>query len=77
MMKGVSTSIYKVILAVLFCLFIFLPCSCSTQQMGETAAQGHRRHLRNLRINQQGMMADIDKALLFNQPSRLTDKRLP
>ena len=46
-------------------------------QPGETEAEGHRRHLRNLSVNQQEMMADIDKVLLFDKPSKLTDKRIP
>jgi hypothetical protein len=46
-------------------------------QLGETEAEGHRRHLRNERINQQELMSDIDMVLLFNEPSKLTDKRIP
>lgn len=77
-MKSVSISICKVVLAVLLCALTLLPCTgCSTSQLGETAAEGHRRHKRNLRINNQEMMADIDKTLLLDRPSRLTDKRIP
>ncbi len=73
-----SVSICKVILAVLLCTLAFLPCSgCSTSQMGETAAEGHRRHKRNIRISNQELMADIDKVLLLDRPSKLTDKRIP
>jgi len=46
------------------------------QQPGETAAEGHRRHLRNLRINYREMVQDIDRAMLTDQPSRLADKRM-
>lgn len=46
-------------------------------QLGETEAQGRRRHIRNARINQQQLMADIDKVLLLDKPSKLTDKRIP
>ncbi len=67
----------KVILLVYFCALVFLPCGCSLQQPGETVAEGDRRHQRNLRINQQGMMSDIDRFLLLDRPSRLTDKRIP
>jgi hypothetical protein len=78
MMKSVSISICKVILAVLLCAVTLLPCTgCSTSQMGETSAEGHRRHKRNLRIYNQELMADIDKALLLDRPSKLTDKRIP
>ena len=76
-MKSVSASACKVVLAIILCALVFLPIGCSSEQMGETAAQGQRRHQRNLRINQQGMMADIDKTLLLDKPSRLSDKRLP
>lgn len=67
----------KVILLVFLCTLVFLPFGCSSQQPGETVAEGQRRHKRNLRINQQGMMADIDRVLLLDKPSRLTDRRIP
>ena len=78
MVKGVSVSICKFILAVILWVLIFLPCGCSSyEQLGETAAEGRRRHLRNERINRQEMMADIDMVMLFDEPSKLTDKRIP
>ena len=46
-------------------------------QLGETEAEGNRRHRRVFRTNRQEMMADIDRVLLIDQPSRLTDKRIP
>jgi hypothetical protein len=58
-------------LVVLF--FVCFGCS----QLGETEAQGDQRHLRNLRINQQELIEDIDKTLLYDEPSRLTEKRVP
>jgi len=70
-----NASACTVILVVVLCVLIFLPCGCS--QMGETEAEGHRRHLRNVRINQQGLTEDIDKALLIDKPSKLTDRRIP
>jgi hypothetical protein len=72
-----SNSICKVILAVIFCVLVFLPLGCSSEQPGETTAEGSRRHKRVLRINQSELMSDIDKALLLDQPSKLTDKRIP
>ena len=58
MMKRVSVIAGKVILAII--LFVFLPCSCRTyEQMGETAAEGHRRHERNCRIQQRHSAAGI------------------
>lgn len=75
-MKSVSRVILTVILGVLF----LLPGGCSSsdyEQPGETAAEGNRRHLRNARINQGELMADIDKFMLSDKPSKLTDKRVP
>lgn len=77
MMKSVSASVCKVVFAVMLCALFFLFAGCSSRQMGETTAQGQIRHQRNLRINQQQMMADIDKAVLLDEPSRLTGKRIP
>lgn len=75
MMKSVS--VCKVVLSVILLVFVFMPLGCSSSQPGETAAEGHRRHLRMARINQQEMMADIDAVLMLEQPSKLTDKRIP
>ena len=75
-MKRVSVIVVKIILAII--LFVFLPCSCrSYEQMGETAAEGDRRHERNRRIQQQQMMSDLDRFLHLDKPSKLTDKRIP
>ncbi len=76
-MKNTSFFVCKVILLVFLCTLLFLPFGCSFQQPGETVAEGHRRHKRVLRINQQEMMADIDRVLLLDKPSKLTDKRIP
>ena len=46
-------------------------------QPGETEAEGRRRHLRNERIDRQSLMRDIDRMMLTDQPSKLTDKRIP
>jgi hypothetical protein len=77
MMKKTYVFVCKVILAVFLCALVFLPSGCSFQQPGETVAEGHRRHKRVLRIQQQEMMADIDKVLLLDKPSKLTDRRVP
>lgn len=45
-------------------------------QPGETAAEGHRRHLRNLSISQQAMMGDIDRAFLADKPSKMTPTKI-
>ncbi len=78
MVKSISFFAFKVILTVVVFVFVFLPCGCSSyEQMGETAAEGRRRHQRNLRINRQQLMADLDKFMLVDKPSKLTDKRIP
>ena len=61
----------------IFCGLILLLGGCCCDQPGETAAEGRRRHERVLRINQQEMMVDIDRTLLLDEPSRLTDLRIP
>ena len=76
-MKSVSVFLCKVVLPVMMLVLVFMPFGCSSSQPGETAAEGHRRHKRMARINQQEMMADIDKTLLLDEPSKLTDKRVP
>jgi len=77
-MKSVSFSVCKVILVVAMLVSVFMPLGCSSlSQPGETAAEGSRRHDRVARINNQEMMADIDKVLMLDEPSKLTDKRIP
>lgn len=77
-MKSVSVLGCKMVLAVFLWMFVLLICGCSSyEQPGETAAEGRRRHDRVARVNQQELMADIDKVLLLDRPSRLTDKRIP
>ena len=76
-MRSVSSILCKMLLTIIFCALVFLISGCSSGQLGETAAEGHRRHQRNLRINNQEMMADVDSFLMLDQPSKLTDKRIP
>jgi hypothetical protein len=77
MMKSVSVSLCKVILVVAILVSVFMPLGCSSSQLGETAAEGSRRHDRVARIHQQELMSDIDTVLMIDQPSKLTDKRMP
>ena len=63
------------ILSTVLCALVFWLGGCS--QPGETMAEGHRRHRRNLRVNQQEMMGDVDRAMLTDKPSKLTDRRIP
>ena len=72
-----SSTVSKLILAVILWALLLMPFGCAQDQLGETVAQGRRRHRRVLRINRQEMMSDIDRFLLLDKPSRLTDKRIP
>jgi hypothetical protein len=64
----------SVMFVLLICAFLALQAGCT--QPGETMAEGHRRHLRNVRANQQELMQDVDAALMTDEPSKLTDKRI-
>jgi hypothetical protein len=74
MKNAIVLTILGILLSVL--LFCFTGCRPSVAQPGETVAEGHRRHLRSLSTNQQTMMEDVDALLLFDGPSKLTEKRL-
>ena len=64
-------------LSVVLVLLVFLVCGCGDiAQPGETAAEGHRRHLRNISLNQKNLNRDIDKAFLADEPSKLSDKKI-
>lgn len=75
-MKNTSVFVCRVLLVVVLCALVFLPCGCG-RQLGETKAEASRRHNRVLRINYLEMMEDIDRAFLLDKPSRLTNKRIP
>ena len=60
-----STCLCKVVLGVILGVTTFLLSGCAWDQLGETTAEGHE------------MLADIDRVLLLDKPSRLTDKRIP
>lgn len=47
------------------------------EQMGETKEEVYRRYRRNLRLNRQMMMEDIDTLFHLDQPSQLTDRAIP
>jgi hypothetical protein len=58
-------------------LAMLLLAGCATRQPGLTAAEVGRAHHRAVDLNLQMMMSDIDKFLLLDKPSMLTDRRLP
>jgi hypothetical protein len=73
-----GNKITVMLLVVILLSLVVLSTGCGFfNQPGKTPAEVNRDHARMLRINQQEMMADIDKVLLVDKPSKLTDKRLP
>jgi hypothetical protein len=67
--------LYGFVLA--FVLFALVWSVSGCTQPGESMAETNRRHLRVLQINQEDMLSDVDSVLLLDQPSRLTDRRMP
>lgn len=65
------------VLAVFLCSLLIGLFGCRFDQQGETVAEGHRRHLRVMRITQQQMMEDIDSTFFMDEPSGLTNKVMP
>jgi len=58
-------------------VLVLLLSGCSWRQPGETVAEVERRHDRVLRLDTEMMLSDLDRALLLDRPSMLTDKRIP
>jgi hypothetical protein len=63
--------------AVALCVVAIILSGCSWRQPGETSAEVSRARSRVLRLNTQMMTSDLNKVLMLDQPSRLTDKRVP
>ena len=67
-----------ILLVVMLLSLVVLSTGCGLfNQPGKTPAEVNREHARMLRINQQEMMADIDRTLGTDKPSKLTDRHLP
>jgi len=65
-------------LTILLLAIILFSTGCGFfNQPGKTAQEVHREHLRILRVNNQQMMWDVDRLLGFDQPSKLTERKLP
>jgi len=72
--KTMKNASILVISGIVLCGLVFWLSGCA--QPGESVAEGHRRHLRNLRINQRELVDDVDAVIFSDKPSRLSDKRV-
>jgi hypothetical protein len=73
--KGLNLRLLTFAMGLYLCALLL--AGCSTRQPGLTAAEVHRSHKRTMRLNTQMMMSDVDKFLLLDKPSMLTDRRIP
>jgi len=73
--RGLSLR-FLALAAAAYVLMVLL-AGCSLRHPGETRAEIDRRHSRVLRLNNEMMLSDLDKVLLLDRPSKLTDKRIP
>ena len=62
-------------LTVTLCVLVFFLSIC--QQLGETKAEARRRHIRNNQINQRTLKEDIETLFQTDEPSKLTERRIP
>lgn len=72
-----SVFLHKLVLVGVLAVLALLPIACNAPQLGETRAEAKRRHRRNYRIEQSELAADWDAFWLTDEPSKLTDKRIP
>lgn len=75
-MKDVICAKTAFVVVLLLALFIGL-VGCDSPQQGETRDEVRRRHERNTRLNEQQLSEDWDMVMLQDQPSKLTDKKVP
>ncbi len=78
--KGKRTLIdpvYWIVVLMLGSMMLLCHGCASYAQPGESAAETSRRHHRAIRANYSQMIEDIDKFLMLDKPSSLSDKRLP
>jgi len=76
-MESSLTCMRKVILVAFLSVLFMMPFGCSMSQLGESAAEGNRRHRRILRLYPPELVTDIDQVLFLDRPSRLTERRIP
>ena len=65
------------VLGILVFAVLIAGCMPCAPNPGETAAEAGRRRERVLRVNFSEMLADVDEALMLDEPSRLTNYDLP
>jgi hypothetical protein len=70
--RGAGLRLFAV---VALCLLGMLLSGCP--QPGQTDREIARRRDRVLQLNNQILLSDVDRALLLDRPSRLSDKRVP
>lgn len=68
--------VVRSVLAVLLFALVWSVCGCSMSQLGETTAEGHRRHVRMIRMNHQELWEDLDTLLLLDKPSKLSERTI-
>ncbi len=73
MKNNISSILLVILLGLILCV---TGCSSTIIGQGETAAEGHRRHLRQAQITRQQLADDIDAVLLTDQPTKLSDQRV-
>jgi len=76
-MKNANVYVFRLILLIVFCWVILFWAGCEGAQPGRTAAEVEQARIRKSRIEEQQLREDIDKVLLTDKPSRLSDKRAP
>jgi hypothetical protein len=76
-MKNATVCVFRLILLIVFCSVILSLAGCEGAQPGRTAAEVEQGRIRKKRIEEEQLREDIDKVLLTDKPSRLSDKRVP
>jgi hypothetical protein len=68
-------ALVSVVLVIIVCSLVFELSGCA--RLGETEAEARIRHKRVARIRKQQLRADIDTVMLYDEPSKLTEKKMP
>ena len=72
-----KNSIKVSLLVVLLLTLTLITSGCGFfNHPGKTASEVNREHRRMLRVNQQELMSDVDRAVHLDRPSTLTEMRI-